>query len=91
MEEVNKTTYDSNKVEAFRNAYTDYTSALGAYKTELTKFDTILKQVRSDHDRDSDATIEYGTYSDYVKTANNVIMKKTTSIKNVIFWNMIYF
>ena len=29
MEEVNKTTYDSNKVEAFRSAYNNYTTTHG--------------------------------------------------------------
>ena len=76
MEEVNKTTYDSNKVEAFRSAYTDYQNALTNYKNELNKFDDILTQVRSDHNRGSrDATTAHGTYSNYKKTADNVIMK----------------
>ena len=49
MEEVNKTTYDSNKVNAFRSAYNNYTTSLEAYKNELNKFDGIMKQVRIDH------------------------------------------
>lgn len=77
MEEVNKTTYDSNKVNAFKNAYTDYTSALHAYKTELTKFDTILKQVRIDHNSRFDTGFSgpYTSNNKYVETADNVIMK----------------
>ena len=68
------------KVSAFINAYTDYQNALTNYKNELNKFDTILKQVRSDHDRqDRVATTEHIKYSNYKKTADNVIMKKTTS------------
>ena len=78
MEEVNKTTYDSNKVEAFRSAYTDYTSALDAYKTELTKFDGIMTQVRIDHNsRSHNGSSNDYTDSNYVETADNVIMKKT--------------
>jgi len=82
MEEVNKTTYDSNKVEAFRSAYNNYTTSLEAYKNELNKFDGIMKQVRSDHKNRSDtgSSIDY-TDLNYVITADNVIIKKedTTS------------
>ena len=81
MEEVNKTTYDSNKVEAFRSAYTDYQNALINYKNELNKFDGIMTQVRLDHKNRSntDSSINYNTDTNYVETADNVIMKKTTS------------
>ena len=81
MEEVNKTTYDSNKVSAFISAYNNYTTSLEAYKTELNKFDDILKQVRSDHNSrlDTVSSNNYISNDNYVRTADNVIMKKTTS------------
>lgn len=81
MEEVNKTTYDSNKVEAFRSAYNNYTTSLEAYKNELNKFDGIMKQVRIDHNSRSHngSSDDYTNNDSYVKTADNVIMKKTTS------------
>ena len=78
MEEVNKTTYDSNKVEAFRSAYTDYQNALINYKNELNKFDGIMTQVRIDHNsRSHNGSSNDYTDSNYVETADNVIMKKT--------------
>ena len=78
MEEVNKTTYDSNKVEAFRSAYNNYTTSLEAYKNELNKFDGIMKQVRIDHNsRSHNGSSNDYTDSNYVETADNVIMKKT--------------
>ena len=78
MEEVNKTTYDSNKVNAFRSAYNNYTTSLEAYKNELNKFDGIMKQVRIDHNsRSYNGSSNDYTDSNYVETADNVIMKKT--------------
>jgi hypothetical protein len=80
MEEVNKTTSDFNKIEAFRSAYSNYKSDLSNYKNELNKFDDILKQVRIDHNSRLD-TGSSGVYTNdkYVETADNVIMKRDSN------------